>query len=292
MKIGDKVYSQELGEDVIVVDIDNYDDIVQVYSDVNGYIEVELDDLLEYTKKPKSVKSTPAKQPAYSPVAKTIITPNQGGTEKMNIKKLMGEFGIITNGEVAITFDGKVVIRRNADEFVRYDAEKDVIENHMSLVFAEASKFMFILPVADVAEGDVIKVKGDYFQILTVKDNGSLSAVNINKGTKSTICKETNAFGFNFYYKVTSLFNNAATDGAFNPMMLMAMDGNKDDLLPLMLMSGAGGKDFASNPLLMMSILGDGLGGKSDIKDLLMLQAFSGGASNAAINPLMLLALK
>jgi hypothetical protein len=167
----------------------------------------------------------------------------------------------------------------------------------MNFILDKVSKFFYILPVTTVAEGDVIKFKGQYFQVLEVAENGSIKAVNLAKGTNTTICKETNAFGFNFYYKVTSLVNFDGTPAnGFNPMMLMLLDkdgGKFDDLLPLMLLGGnAGiGLDFAKNPLLAMTLLGDG---NSDMSDLLMLQAFSGGVTGGTdlfSNPLMLMTM-
>lgn len=216
---------------------------------------------------------------------------------KMNIKKLFGEFGKVSEGTVALTFDGKVAVARKDGDYVRYDAEKDQIVNSMSLVMGKVSKFFYILPVTSVQAGDIIKFKETFYQVLEVAENGSLKAVNLSQGTKSTICKETNAFGFNFYYKVTSLFkvDGSAQEG-FNPLLLTLItdkgDSKYEDLLPLMLLGGQGGEnEFTKNPLLLMSLIGDG---KSDIKDLMMMQAFTGGNAGSTdffSNPLLLMSL-
>ena len=314
MKIGDKVYCQSRAKDLLIIGFSGNE--VQVYDDEKiSYFSTQRSDLLEYETSPrKFVTPNPcgeiyARNTAICGLAPQTKTKKEG--LKMNVSKLFGEFGKVKNGEVALTFGGQVVIRRNADEYVCYDEAQEQIVNHMSLVFQEASKMLFILPVTAVDINDVIKVKGEYFQVLKVNTNGSIHAVNLNKGTKSTICKETNAFGFNFYYKVTSLFNGGIagtpTEGtvqtppAIDPMMLMMLskDGSSDfdELLPLLMLSGSQGQLGASqmNPLLMMSLLGDkgDSGSGMDMKSLLMMQMFSGQTAGAqgTMNPLLLMSL-
>jgi hypothetical protein len=281
MKIGQKVFCSTERVDVVIVEPKGQ--TATVYSDKTGYVDVPKSSLLEYTEETWLVKKESCT--SEKPKNNKII-----GGSKMNIKRLFGEFGKVAEGEVAFTFDGKVAVRRNADEYVRFDEEKGQIVNHMSLVLGQASKFAYILPVTTVAKGDIIKFKNKFYQVVEPNDNGSLSAINLTDGTKSTICKETNAFGFNFYYKVTSLLSaDTATVGGINPIMFLALskdDKDIDSILPLMLMGQ--GSDIAKNPLLMMSLLGDGT---SDIKDLLMLQAFSGQTTDGSMNPLLLMTL-
>lgn len=203
----------------------------------------------------------------------------------MNLKAMFKGIGKIESGKAAITFDGKVVICRKDGEYVRYNEETKQIENYMQFVLKDASRFLFVLPTNVVTAGDVVIDKDKYFQVLSVKENGALNAVNLNSGTTTTICKETNIVGFNFYRKVSSLFGNgfgaapagvAGGFGAINPMMLLALgDGKMDDMLPLLLM-GQGGMN---NPLAMMALMGDGgLGGLGDMKDILLMQALAGNA--------------
>lgn len=194
----------------------------------------------------------------------------------MNIKNLFGEFGKVKNNEVALTFSGKVAVKRSNGEYVRYDEEKELIENHNQFIFEGGSKLIYIMPVTVVEAGDIIKDKGNFFQVLEVKENGSLVGVNLAKGTRSTICKETNAFGFNFYYKVTSLANGfAGNTGAFNPAMLMLMGEGKGDMKDILMLQAFSGnaQGQAFNPMMLM-LMGEDKG--SDLQELLMLQAFAG----------------
>jgi hypothetical protein len=245
-------------------------------------------------------------KPSQAPVLKETKNNNkEEGRFNMNIKRLFGEFGRVNNGEVVLTFDGKVAVKRNDEEYVRYDAEKEQIVNHLGMVLDSVSKFFYVLPVTKVEEGDVIKFKGIFYQVLGVTEKGVIKAVNLKAGTTSTICKETNAFGINLYYKVTSLLDtNGEAKQGLNPMMLMMLDKDSDkfeDILPLMMLTGQGfdGAEGFNNPLLLMTLLDkDGKGGKdSSMKDIMMMQMLSGQGTGAAAganmfsNPLMLMTL-
>ena len=341
MKVGEKVYCISTNENVVIAD-QVTPTTFTVYGKV-GYYDVPSSDLLEIepvvpVSKPKyqtincasvpRVPQTPNCEYVRDDFVGKVSSSTQPKNEKkegisMNVSKLFGEFGKVKNGEVALTFGGQIAIRRSADEYASYDAALGQIVNQMSLVIKEASDMIFILPVTAVAPTDVIKFKGDYYQVLDINTNGSISGINLNKGTKSTICKETNLFGINFYYKVQSLFSAqtapamaelfdkdgnpviVATPPAINPMMLMMLskDGSSDfgDMLPLLMLSGGlGGQagasgGIANNPLLLMSLLGDKESGNSSMKDLLPLMLLGGGLGGAAtagaIDPLMLMLL-
>jgi len=231
----------------------------------------------------------------------TQIKTKKEGNKMFNMKKLFGEFGKVQNNDIALTYGGNVAIKRSADEYVSYNTEKEQVENHMGMIFEASSGMMFILPVTTVEINDVIKVKNTFYQVLKINDNGSLHAVNLNTGTKSNICKETNVFGFNFYSKVVSIFADGAntTGAGINPMVLMLLaddgDNEMNDMLPLLLMSqsGLGGIAGTSpiNPLMLMMMMGD-KGGKGDMKDMLLMSTLMENAGDdatgfGAINPLM-----
>lgn len=340
MQAGDKVYSQSKGQDVIIIKSSGSSWEV---CDLTGrdYFKVQGSDLLEYGEKvtPKRVIQEPKVLPNFAPSARFTprVTPTQNYLNsdvewsapsltqnkvkkegfKMNLGKLFGEFGKVRAGEVALTFGGQIAIRRSAEEYVSYDAVQKQIVNQMSMVLTQASDMIFILPVTAVEINDVIKFKGDYYQVLGVNTDGSVAGINLNKGTKSTICKETNLFGINFYYKVQSLFSTSApvldkdgnpvpvTAPAINPLMLMMLskDGSSDfdDLLPLLLMGGglggATGGLGGINPLMLMMMgdKGGTSGGMKDMLPLLLMSGVNGGlggsASTGAIDPMMLMLL-
>jgi hypothetical protein len=198
------------------------------------------------------------------------------------------------------------------DEYVRYDVKGKNIENQMSLVIKEAADMIYIIPVTEVAVGDILKVKDSYCQVISIDKEGALKVANYKTGTTSNVLKETNIFGFNLYYKVVSLFDqtNNKTAAGFNPMMLMLLSdktggsGKMDKLLPLMLMSNTTGtagipqpkldkdgkpvvdKDgkliydtvpVPANPMAqMLPLMLMGGDGGFDMKDMLMMQMLGG----------------
>lgn len=230
-------------------------------------------------------------------VANNKNNKDNGGSNMLNMNSLFEGFGKIENGSVALTYSGEIAVKRNNNEYVRYNKETDTMENQMDMVLKEASDLIFILPVDKVTIGDIIKHKETYYQILGMKDNGSLRAVNIKDGTKKTIIKETNIVGFNFYYKVVSLFSqgditNNTTNGIDPNILMLLSSGDTEesnDLLPLLLMSSMNGTSSSNtiNPMMLM-MMSKGKEKSSNIKDLLMLQMMS-GKDNQTINPMMLM---
>lgn len=228
---------------------------------------------------------------------------------KNNLVAIFGEtVGKITDGMVAITFSGQVAIKRNEDEYVRFNAETNTIENQMDFVMKEAEDFLFLLPVAEVQNGDVIKKNNTYYQVVgTGKQNG-LSVVNIKSGTKKTLIRETNIMGFNFYFKVVNLFGDmgsVATSG-MNPMLLpMLLSDNEEDegmLIPMLLCGGlssfsgqqsqGAGIFGGMNPMMMALAMGDKKSGKGsgmNMKSIMMMSALGGQQTQGAgMNPMMM----
>ena len=213
---------------------------------------------------------------------------------KMNFKKIFGEMGKTENGELALTMSGKIAVKRNEDEFVRYNPESETIENQMNFVIKEAADMIFVMPSTEVEEDDIIKAKKTYYQVVEVLANGNIKAVNIKNGTKSTIIKETNIMGFSFYYKVISLFQTVAPVAKTATLSPLDDDNcNEDEVV---------NKQPAMNPLMMMMLMGDddavatGAVKKADeadgmsMKDIMMMQMFSGGQQAAGgMNPMMMM---
>jgi hypothetical protein len=230
---------------------------------------------------------------------------NNGGTSMFNMNNLFGEFGKIENGSVALTFSGQIAVRRNDNEYVRYNKETQTMENQMDMVLKEASDLIFILPINSVEVDDIIKHKETYYQILEIMNNGGLKAVNIKDGSKKTIIKETNIMGISFYYKVISLFSqgdmdNSTTSGIDPTLLMMLSSGdenNNDDLLPLLLMGNMGnqgGNTGGINPMMLMMMSKDKDKGKnSKMKDLLVMQMIAKQGqtqgNSQSIDPMMLM---
>ena len=219
---------------------------------------------------------------------KMEIKPNkevkkEKGEDNMNnlAKKIFGEIGQLKSGIAALTFNGQIAFKRENGDYVRYNTETKAMENQMDLVIKGTEKMMYVMPYNVVAVGDILKYRDKFAQVVAIKENGSLIAIDFETGTEIVILKETNIFGIQFYMKVVSLLNmqDPNMPGGFNPMMLMLLnkedkENKDDDMMKAILMSqmftGQG-----MNPLMMMAMINNN--NESDmINTILLLQMCSG----------------
>lgn len=170
----------------------------------------------------------------------------EGVMEKMMPKR-------VEDGEVAITMNGGLAVRRADGDYVSYDANSGKIVNSMKFVINNdtVNKFIFLMPMAQLQVGDIIKNNKTYYYVREIYDGG-VKVISLNSGAHSNMVEETNImFGTTLYSKVVSLFNmvgcQQTTGGMFgqvNPMMLMLMmdksedgeGGDMSDMLETMLM--------------------------------------------------------
>ena len=216
---------------------------------------------------------------------KMEIKPNkevkkEKGEDNMNnlAKKIFGEIGQLKSGIAALTFNGQIAFKRENGDYVRYNTETKAMENQMDLVIKGTEKMMYVMPYNVVAVGDILKYRDKFVQVVAIKVNGSLTAIDFETGTEIVILKETNIFGIQFYMKVVSLLNmqDPNMPGGFNPMMLMLLnkEDKDDDMMKAILMSqmftGQG-----MNPLMMMAMINNN--NESDMMNtILLLQMCSG----------------
>lgn len=205
------------------------------------------------------------------------------GEDNMNnlAKKIFGEIGQLKSGIAALTFNGQIAFKRENGDYVRYNTETKAIENQMDLVIKGTEKMMYVMPYNVVAVGDILKYRDKFVQVVAIKVNGSLTAIDFETGTEIVILKETNIFGIQFYMKVVSLLNmqDPNMPGGFNPMMLMLLnkedkENKDDDMIKAILMSqmftGQG-----MNPLMVMAMINNN--NESDMMNtILLLQMCSG----------------
>lgn len=197
----------------------------------------------------------------YTPIDEEPVKKNKK-EKKNNMSNLFGfEFGPIDNGSVAMSAKG-MAIKNKDNKYVAYDSEKNEVVDVTILTLPSATKIFYKIPVAlkDVAIGDVIIHNSDICFVLDGDDN-TLDVVNISRGTAETIFPAKSPFGFNFITKVVSLFNfnTANKDNPFGnvlPFLLMG-DGDKKDMLPLIMMCGQGNFDM-NNPMMMYFLMKDG----------------------------------
>lgn len=143
----------------------------------------------------------------------------------------------VEDGEVAVTMNGGLAVKRADGDYVSYDPISGKIMNMMQFVInnESISKFIFLMPMAQLQAGDIIKNNKTYYYVREIY-NGGVKVISLNSGAYSNIVEEQNIiFGTTMYSKVISLFNMAGGQqatggmfGQFNPMMFMLMDKSED----------------------------------------------------------------
>lgn len=265
--------------------------------------------------KPKAVPKVVKDSQKDSQKETSKQTTNKERVEENNMKNnltaIFGEtVGKIMDGMVAVTFGGEIAIKRNEDEYVRFNAATNTIENQMDFVMKEAADFLFLLPVNEVQAGDVIKKNNTYYQVVGTGKTGGLTVVGIKTGTRKTLIQETNIMGFSFYFKVVNLFSAMSGTGVsgINPMLLpMLLSDNEEDesmLLPMLMCGGMGAltgnaagntgiMGQGMNPMMMALMLGDkgkkGSGDSGiDMKSIMMMNMMGQQGQGAPMNPMMM----
>ena len=208
---------------------------------------------------------------------KTKIVNNN--KEKKEMKGFNFDFGKITGDSVRMSVYG-VAVKNNSGTWVAYDSKTESMMDVDVLSFSGAD-MLYKMPVAvnQVKAGDVvIHNRKPCFVVSFSEDGTAFSVVDIMDSEQKMILPVKSPFGFSFVTKVVSPFNFAGSADAQNPfgnMLPLMMMGDKDiDPMVLMMMCGNGGFDM-SNPMMMMLLLDD-KGDKSDMmKTMLMAQMFA-----------------
>lgn len=181
----------------------------------------------------------------------------------------------IPAGQVGLTMNGQIAVRRGDGDYVRYNPATEAIENQMDFVLSgeQMDKMCILMPTAAayLQAGDIIKEKQTYYQVIEISGN-RIRSVNLNSSVTASLKIETNILtGQKMYQKVYSLFSmmqNSMMGGGMlsgmgmNPMMMaMVMDKFKsgegenesegsiaDMLMPMMCMGMMNPAMMSMNP--------------------------------------------
>lgn len=152
---------------------------------------------------------------------------------------------------------------------ITYDG-KELSKNPLDFFSMPIPAFAMLTPVSQVTEGDILVSDGKaYGFIQEITDTGSLRTINMQGHQSRFVPTKVNMMGIekgvNIVKSFTSMFGNqnqAQGQGGMdmNTLMMMSMlsgSNNKmEDMLPLMMMSGAmGGGQM--NPMMLMMMMGD-----------------------------------
>lgn len=209
--------------------------------------------------------------------------------ENNKMKNFNFDFGPCNPETIRMSMYG-LAIKNASGAWVSYNpATKQIID--VDVLNFDGAKYMYKMPVGlkEVKVGDiVIHNRKPMFVVSTAKDqSNALMVVDIYAGEEKTIVPAVSPFGFNFVTKVVSLFGNmmttsqATVENPFgNAFMMYALmsDENTDNMLPLMLMAQNGNINNI-NPFMMMMLCDDNAGSN---KNLMAMMAMSGMFGNTA----------
>lgn len=166
------------------------------------------------------------------------------------------------NGDIAVsTANGYVAINAN-NELVSYPEE-------MTLDFPV---YTIAKPKEQLAVGDIIQAGNSYAKVTRIEGDKICATSYTGTGKVIHTIKD---FLFNTTNVRVVVSLAGMTGNQINPMMLMALSsegGDKESLLPLLMMTQAGG-NVGMNPMMTALLMG---GEKSSLKDILLMSALTG----------------
>ena len=190
-------------------------------------------------------------------------------------KNMNFEFGKVKDNTIAYSIKGMAVGTNVGTAQESYKTYNGDIVDVTGLVFKDIP--LYKMPVA-ITEGDMVIHQKKPVIVEVINDDGTLLVVDVANASEITIFPVKNIFGFNFYTKIVnpfaSMMGGATPDNPFGNMLLLMMfsdGGDKDDMLPmLMMMNGEMANMNSILPFLMMS------DSKGDMKDMALMMMLMG----------------
>ena len=186
-----------------------------------------------------------------------------------------------------------LAVKTQSNSWIAYNAKTGELMD-VEVVNFDISKMIYRMPVAlnAIKPGDILMHAGKPVFVKEIAAGGSTARViNYADATVVDILPVKSPFGFNFFTKVTPLFDfsnlGANSDNPFGNMLpfLMLSGENSGDFDPtLLFLAGSmnGGMDFTSNPMMLYFLMNRK--DKSDILPFLMMMNngfLNGGVTGA-----------
>lgn len=180
---------------------------------------------------------------------------------KMNTSNLFNfEFGPVASGSVYRMSPFGLAVRTDRNGWVAYNTKTGELVDVDVLNF-DISKLIYKMPVAltAVKPGDVLIHGGKPVFVRAVGAGANtVSVIDYATASVMDILPVKSPFGFNFFTKVTPLFDmNGVTADADNPFgnmlpfLMLSGDNNDFDPTLLFLAGGMGNMDFTKNPMML-----------------------------------------
>lgn len=168
--------------------------------------------------------------------------------------------------DIRISIDGNICVATNSG-YVVIDKDNN-LTSYPEEMTLDLPVFIISKPKDQLQVGDVIVTNSSYAKVIAInKDKINTIRYTGSGGTIRTI--KDAVLNQTMVRVVVSLAGNI--NGQFNPMLMMAMSDNTDNLLPLLMMNQTG-DNLNMNPLMLLALSKD----NTDMKDLLMLSALNG----------------
>lgn len=208
--------------------------------------------------------------------AKPLVSDNKNKNEMNNSIKGFGSrikdmFLPKKAEDVRIAMDGNICVS-TAEGYVAIDGNNALTSYPEELVL-DLPVYTISKPKAQLKVGDVMAFERSYAKVTRIDENGKINAISYSGAGKTVHLIKDYLLNTTMVRVVVSMVGTL--DGGINPMMLLALNEDKNDsLLPLMMMSQQGGA-LGTNPMLMYALASKDGGGDS-MKDLLLMSALSG----------------
>ena len=193
--------------------------------------------------------------------------------EKKDMDKMFNfDFGKVTSDAVRVSMYG-IAVKSVDGRYVSYDTKSHSVMD-VDIVNMPAGDFLYKMPVAikDVKAGDVVIHNRTPMFVVEVHDS-TLKVVDVREGTEKEIYLTKSPFGFNFATKVVSLMDmsgaKADESNPFGNMLPFMLMSNGKDFDPMMLMLMNGGKMDMSNPMMLYFLMKDG--NKNDVLPFMLM---------------------
>ena len=182
--------------------------------------------------------------------------------EKKDMDKMFNfDFGKVTSDAVRVSMYG-IAVKSVDGRYVSYDTKSHSVMD-VDSVNMPSGDFLYKMPVAikDVKAGDVVIHNRTPKFVVEVHDS-TLKVVDVREGTEKEIYLTKSPFGFNFATKVVSLMDmsgaKADESNPFGNMLPFLMLGDGKSVDPMMIMLAFGGKMDMSNPMMLYFLMKDG----------------------------------
>ena len=171
-----------------------------------------------------------------------------------------------------------LAVKTQSNSLIAYNAKTGELMD-VEVVNFDISKMIYRMPVALTAiqPGDILMHAGKPMFVKEIAAGGNtVRVINYADATVVDILPVKSPFGFNFFTKITPLFDmsgmNANPDNPFGNMLpFLMLQGEDNDFDPtlLFLAGGMGNMDFTSNPMMLYFLMNRK--DKSDVLPFLMM---------------------